>query len=151
MAGSRDSSLSEALCTVVPIPQAPKVPAAKSLPTGWKHHGCTRSVLSPKLLVRGQATVAQTPAQPLTGNPGRDAKDPEDSRDLAPLCHAYLLPARAGLDAGMLLVIQPLGRKKLLCSNRFPYSPSKNTDAFIPWEVLLGREMLLLCAASWGR
>lgn len=60
-------------------------------------------------------------------------------------------PGMSRIETGMLLVIQPLSGKKPLGANGFPYRPSQNTNAFIPQPVLLGGEMLLLHAASWGR
>lgn len=60
-------------------------------------------------------------------------------------------PGTSGIETATLLVIQPLGGKKPLGANGFPYGPSQNTDAFIPQAVLVGGEMLLLRAASWGK
>lgn len=102
--------------------------------------------------------MAPTSAQPLTGKPGRDAKDHGDCRDLAHLCWVPIcsqqdqgLETGAGDDTWRLLVIQPLSGKRPWCLNEFQCRPSQNTEAFIPQAVLLSGEVLLLHSVIVGQ
>lgn len=98
MVGSRYLSPSKALGTAVHIPHTAQVPCSSHHPGDQS----TRSALSSKSLGgTGQATMAPTPAQPLTGKPGRDAKDHGDRRDLAPLCRVPICSQQdQGLETG---------------------------------------------------